>query len=766
LRVAINAFFFVRSMFPNAVYHNRAAAQHATHQVIMSAAMARDLHEEVEFDAPVPDWAQQAPYDRQMDRSVENMNLHLMRVGMDAEMKRAMNRATDAGNRNSNLGMEDRSMPMDMDMGNDTASMNNNTNIGIDDTSMENPTIGSILFGNCAASKVAYQGVSSTMSADANADIYANMDRSMGMASGSEGRLGNENYTPNLFPQPNFAGPYNPFLPPPVHQDEDEDEIVYNDQWPRRFSLTAPSSQSDASERNEPVQVPSQPGPHCRRNPHRIKKATTACMAEWRLADADTWWSMVESEDEGDEEAPVAATEDTFNTLDSDHDRHLLLTITTGLGTKVPGLAFPRKLQEAGFGEVCLAEPRGGDLDNHVHPIFGQESWIGEEYYGKGRVDPSNFLWMRLQPALRLASKFITDENMAEWWVRMLLGRRCKDKKTGRMYLSHPGDKGTEGVKRVATRFRHMVQRVRWCFADHFDDDVPVMAVCDGRIQYHQPDLNGSHTHGLTCQDWRSLKLLASSTAAKIEAQTGPEPARNIPIVINGSYRSFFLSESYDMEKAPCLALRTSFLLAVVMVHELAHAFSACKSSHSTLEEAFHDVYDSNHPELGFSWERSVLGHGQLQWIINGKYGALAPTFHPSVFDKRNMMYRDAPFMYPLDPHWIQSFFLKKTWLALQLNPEKKTFWHPPRPNVALAKASKIKGGCAYDWIWVSADFPDNHRLSIHYWEVHWQEWLKRWGHYRDVVLDDERREEKDPDFDPKARKPQRRRKKTRCGTL
>jgi hypothetical protein len=356
---------------------------------------------------------------------------------------------------------------------------------------------------------------------------------------------------------------------------------------------------------------------------------------------------------------------------------------------------FTRRLHAAGYGEVRLPSSHLGDIDNEVHPIFRQENWFLEDQFGPDRVEDGT-LWQRLQPALRLASVFITHPRLMGWWVRVLLGKRRMDWTTGKRFIEDPGDQGIEGIERVQAVFEAMSQRVRWSFCDMTKDTAVACAAA-----YSLPSPS-------------ELRIYAplGSPHRKYRA------TRNALLVIIGKeYRRYIRSDQYLAPAAACAALRVNWELAITMVHELAHQFWQHCSAPRTKKFGEPVLRKGDRKaELGESWEQSIYGEAFFGHSINRTYGILGHEVTPrfrSLVDGRMI---DFDFRYPPDPYWLHSFFLKAKWeeFSRVSEEERSSFWHPPPPRVAVTYAPQWRGGTD-NWIWLSSEYPDEHRLSVQY---------------------------------------------------
>lgn len=432
----------------------------------------------------------------------------------------------------------------------------------------------------------------------------------------------------------------------------------------------------------------------------------------YRDDDSDPHYDhFTEMESDGvlDPDEDTALTEDEIEETSprTPYEARLHHVANSALGDTLPFLLFPRHLQAAGYGEIPLPGAIEGDIDNGIHKIFRQANWIREARFGEHNIDENDLLWQRMQPALRLATKFITDPNVLHWHVRTLDGRKLRDKETKREYMSVPAESGEASIRRVRNRFDDLVRRVRWQFA---------------QIRGPAP---GHQTHGLLA---KALTTLDNHCLPRNTVLPHTEPNRAFHIAVNECFRTYFLSDTYDPENEPCRVLQTNWFFAITIVHELAHVLYASKPARPSFKEPYFNLFDTQ-AEMGWSWEASILGNGELQGYVDPDFGAVALQWEPAIqpVEEPSVNFL-CMFKWPLDPLWIYRFFLKDTWNQLQQQDhvEKMRFWFPPHPCAAVTSAPKRRGEGYNYWIWVTQDASPEHRLSMQYWQHKNQDWAKR----------------------------------------
>lgn len=84
-------------------------------------------------------------------------------------------------------------------------------------------------------------------------------------------------------------------------------------------------------------------------------------------------------------------------------------------------LKFLKQNRRSGYYNITLPDTPI-TLKNPIHPIFAGRNWS----FGRKKRQHSD-LWNKLNPALRLATRFITERKIMSRWVRLLHGRKKFD---------------------------------------------------------------------------------------------------------------------------------------------------------------------------------------------------------------------------------------------------------------------------------------------------------------------------------------------------
>lgn len=310
------------------------------------------------------------------------------------------------------------------------------------------------------------------------------------------------------------------------------------------------------------------------------------------------------------------------------------------------------KLKRHGFrpeqliwgGALDLEDCRPSSLDNQVHPIFDAS-----------RFDECpDHIYEQMGPALRLASKFLTEPICCQFWVTLAKGERMLDEemssRLGRdaYRIRRNAPLTEENVKNVIDlinshgkrRLVHFVFRARPSVGANDTQLGTQHTICDYKVGLSEgPD-------GELCRSIITLHSDLYVAAAKFSRLRYPDVAQK---------------------------LRFSFLLAVLLVHELCHAVHAThdppkrqmhdhmfgsKYSASTMSIREPFVLAQTEAEVGAAWERQMFG-GKIDSIngrLDGQCGLSITDWPFPVMDSE----RRELFAIPMS--FIEKLFRKETW--------------------------------------------------------------------------------------------------------
>ncbi|KAF2468749.1 uncharacterized protein BDR25DRAFT_315729 [Lindgomyces ingoldianus] len=233
--------------------------------------------------------------------------------------------------------------------------------------------------------------------------------------------------------------------------------------------------------------------------------------------------------------------------------------------------------QQTGFPSPPTSTPHPPPINEglppHIHPILAHQNWI--QFHGDCReCRGSCSLWRDLQPSIQLASELLTHPRSLTWFIRVLHGEEILDPVTGHLYLL-PSE-----LEREPRALAWVVEAVR----KYLIDFAPHIKISFGEL--------GKEIHG----------------------QMRPWPNKGF-ITINATYAEYFLSG----QRSPIQDLRTSWAVAVVLVHEIAHAVAFL--ARGSGKEALYDRAGDENDDLGWALERRIFGV-RIDWEIDAIRGA------------------------------------------------------------------------------------------------------------------------------------------------
>ena len=196
-------------------------------------------------------------------------------------------------------------------------------------------------------------------------------------------------------------------------------------------------------------------------------------------------------------------------------------------------------------------------LKNPIHSIFQKRNWQ------KSAQD----VWPQLQPALRLASKFISEDEMLAFWYHLVWGR--------------------QKMQDVSEKFGYRLERFS-------AEGPPLNASQKQQIRHWLRDFGENKLSGALA--FKSGVTLGQTTRTKAGG-----------IVVNLSWELFeILSKHRSGMKllSETQLLRVNFLIAIVLLHELGHAV------HLSLRCSRYEPYYGNHvvAEVGHAWSCWAFG--------------------------------------------------------------------------------------------------------------------------------------------------------------
>lgn len=277
------------------------------------------------------------------------------------------------------------------------------------------------------------------------------------------------------------------------------------------------------------------------------------------------------------------------------------------------------------------------DLTNTIHPIFQSGNW---------RHTPPN-IYQAIAPALRLASRFITERDFIDWWIKAALGNEVTDPATNRVYLSHcaANHENRQDTRYILTLLARYV---------HFD----FMAQATQVNSYERLEVPAVTRRD---DDPNELKFGARGSTFKVWEQLGLTAL----VMLHGEFYDFFATVGQTTPSA-ALVQRVQFNLAQTLVHELAHALDLMRFAN--IEEAYYDL-DDYLAERGEAWENFAF---RCRIEENDDHPSTGAPPLMSVIPRWGMSatqwaYAPAGRWYIAIPMiWINQWFLTETWNKIQ----------------------------------------------------------------------------------------------------
>lgn len=286
-------------------------------------------------------------------------------------------------------------------------------------------------------------------------------------------------------------------------------------------------------------------------------------------------------------------------------------------------------------------------LDTRIHRLFRpsnfQHAFLSVTKLSKPRQHEA---WMRMKPALTLATRFLLAPELQAFWIHLMYGVPVSDRATKKTYLMHSGQE--DDLETARTDFAALLEDLadRICF--HWEP-----AVRGGR--------NIFACHGPSF--WSLLK--ECTDISKFPMFRGlPKPAEgyNGYIGLSSIFLYHLLSPNSPTQTSIEADIRVQINLAITITHELAHAVYAWRGlpfvawHNGSVELFVHDT-DKVSNEVGWSWEHHAFDGVTLQCNFS----------HDEVPAVKCMTLKTLilgePFIWCLVPDaWLKSLFFEETW--------------------------------------------------------------------------------------------------------
>ena len=196
-------------------------------------------------------------------------------------------------------------------------------------------------------------------------------------------------------------------------------------------------------------------------------------------------------------------------------------------------------------------------LKNPIHPIFQKRNW----------QNSAQDLWPQLQPALRLASRFIGEDEMLDFWFHLVWGRK--------------------EMQDVSKELGYSLER--------FSAEGPPL------------DTKKKQQISLWLREYgeRQQSTFLSFKAGVKLGRTIRTAAKNIFVELQWEFLELLRDHASGQKVLSETQLLTAnFLIAVVLIHELGHAV------HLSISRTKYEPYYGDHvlPEVGHAWACWTFG--------------------------------------------------------------------------------------------------------------------------------------------------------------
>ena len=204
-----------------------------------------------------------------------------------------------------------------------------------------------------------------------------------------------------------------------------------------------------------------------------------------------------------------------------------------------------------------LLDARSTLLKNPIHPVFQKRNW----------QNSAQDLWPQLQPALRLASRFIGEDEMLGFWYHLVWGRK--------------------EMQDVSKEFGYSLER--------FSAEGPPL------------DTKQKQQISLWLREYgerQQSTFLGFKAGVKLGSATRTA-AKNIVVELQWEFLELLRNHASGQKVLSETQLLTvSFLVAVTLIHELGHAV------HLSISRSKYEPYYSDHvlAEVGHAWACWTFG--------------------------------------------------------------------------------------------------------------------------------------------------------------
>ncbi|KAI4685038.1 uncharacterized protein J4E88_004481 [Alternaria novae-zelandiae] len=311
--------------------------------------------------------------------------------------------------------------------------------------------------------------------------------------------------------------------------------------------------------------------------------------------------------------------------------------------TETPDVeAAIQHLQEQGFFNVTSST---SSLSNEIAPIFARDRFIGV----------SENMYDNMKPALQLGSRFVSDERVLQYFWHQMRSTTSPSKTfaadfpppliyTSTSQNEHPSVLMADWKEKLSNLASVLTWKVQASNRTPKDMDMALtFAFKDLRTAYTAyATKDRSHNDILELSNWPKIDLetkIRSCMVAWCDDQMGADwryrpgglKQTSPSVLLHSFFRNILdpslkaTTPSTSEPAAPPIVqnLGPQFLLAVVLVHELAHCLDKfpdfkCADLRGQTREAFASEEEARvlpSPECGLSWERSVFGERSVRFV-------------------------------------------------------------------------------------------------------------------------------------------------------
>ena len=273
-------------------------------------------------------------------------------------------------------------------------------------------------------------------------------------------------------------------------------------------------------------------------------------------------------------------------------------------------------------------------LSNEIHKLFYRERFVGI----------TNEAYENMKPALRLASRFLTDTRVLDYFKDQMLSNVERTPNNSPIYRRKRNSVTDPDVIHGiwSQQLDDLARKMEWHFikADQAPKDMP-MGLTLGSSELRTALLSESSVEKTRQEVQETNKYLDAARlhkdniaqllkvdASPTSSLSRPHDSTSIPpaVLLHGFFADFFqnlptMSDESD-DDATCYQTGVSFLLAEVVLHELAHCFHQfpeikmiSQEVYANEEEATFLWTNGRLPECGISWERSVFGKRVIRFV-------------------------------------------------------------------------------------------------------------------------------------------------------